>query len=112
MGVEALDPPPGAPYAPGRPRPVPSRWKRRVPLGRVAFVGSPEFCLVYGCRRGAHPAGCLEAVDGQLGSPAHQPVARRHGGAVVEDRAVADDDRFTLIVVQGYFERSPRPPAQ
>ena len=52
------------------------------------------------------PPCCFQPADlAHLGGR-DEPVARRHRGAVVEERGVADDDRVARVVADDHFERA------
>jgi hypothetical protein len=71
-------------------------------------VGTLELAGFYGGLRRIDPTGGLQAVHSQPGLPAHQPIAGRHGCAVVEHRSVPNYDGAALVIAQHDLERPAR----
>jgi hypothetical protein len=67
-----------------------------------------ELARVYSRLRRVNSAARLQAVHRQPGLPAHQPIAGRHGGAIVEHRSVPNDDRAALVIAQHDLKRTSR----
>src|SRR5690606_19709720 len=73
-------------------------WDPRIALGGVAGVRRRDRIETDLGLGAVDAAGGLEATHEQSLTCADEPVARRHGGAVGEERLVADDDRAAALV--------------
>jgi hypothetical protein len=109
MRMKALHATAGTAHAPRRPGTGPTGGDGGVAFGGVALVGTFQWLGSHcGLGRG-HAPGRLQTVDPQAVPPAYEPVASRHGGAVIQDGAVANDDRPTVGVAEHNLVRPPRP---
>ena len=86
MGMKAFHAVAGSADAARRPRPPVLRWHSRVAEYLVAAMGRLEIGGVDRRFGGPDPTGRLEPADRVPLGPAHEPVQRRHGCAVVEKR--------------------------
>ena len=102
--------PPTPPDGRGPVQPAGSR--RRAPRRSAAWAAASSAGSTAASAARTPPGG-LQAVHGQPARPADQPVAGRHGRAVVEQRGVADHHGVAAGVADHHREVAPgRPPEQ
>ena len=75
-----------------------------VTFSRVTIVGVGDHGGVEGGLDCVHGAFCFEATGKHGLTFAAQPVARRHRGAVVEQRGIAKHDRVAVERAHGNLE--------
>ncbi len=90
VGVEALDPDSGPPDPAARTGALMVLRQLRIALGGVAIVGSLQGASIDLGLGPSNPACAFEPTDEEAVARPDQPVPCGHGGAVVEDRRVAD----------------------
>jgi hypothetical protein len=83
-----------------------------ITLGGVAIMGSGQRLGINGVLGGAHPSRGLQAADGPALLPTHQPVPSGHGGAVGQQRFVADDHGVALVVAHHHLEAGTGSPPE
>ena len=112
VGMETLDPPPGATDSPRGSRPGMPRGDHlfsgfRVPrvCGLYLFVGELRDGTAYATLR-------LEAAHGDAKVGINEPIAGRHGSAIFEERRVLDDDGRAIRSPHDHGERACRWAAQ
>jgi hypothetical protein len=80
---------------------------------RIAFGGIPCVCFGDASRidlglRATHAAASLEATHLEHLIPSDEPVPRRHGLTIVEQRSVAHDDGRSRGITDDDLERTAR----
>jgi CRP/FNR family cyclic AMP-dependent transcriptional regulator len=89
-----------------------ARRQLGVALGGVCRMDGGELLAVDSGLGGAHPAVTLEARHGEHEVGIDEPVPGRHGGAVVEQRSIADHRRPTGGCADDDLEVRLRRPAE
>lgn len=93
--MEALHAGAGSTHSAGGPRTGVLRTERSVAFGGVGGMRAPEVVGVDLCLGTADTAGGFELRHGAGRIGIDEPVSRRHGRAVVEQRGVANDEGTT-----------------
>lgn len=95
-----------------RARPTVILGHQRVPFSGVTTVGCAKRRRIDGRLSRPYPATALEPGHPSAQVGINQPVAGRHGTAVVEQRGIRDDNRPPVVVRDGHIEGALRRAAQ
>lgn len=112
MGVQAFDSSACASDPAIGPWPDMLERNERVSFGCVHRVGSRHFFGGDSSLRLTNAASRFESTNSLDFGMTNEPVARGHGGTVVHQRSVGDDDRKPGSVSNHNFERTLRPTAE